>query len=330
MLKTKTKSSTGTLTFKHKFGYALGDAGGCMTFALMDGIFGMYCTDALRIDPAVFAALLLIWNIWDFVNDPLMGALLDRSFSKNKNPKGKFRPWILRSSPLICVSFIALFSVPSLFQGIGLLCVLFACKIVYEGSYTMFNIPMGSLLSAMASDDHERASLSSARGIGSGIGNALPVAIVSLIVDAYEGGSTNPIGFAVGASVFAVVGFIFCLGHYAFTEERVVPVSKNPEAEKIKRTDILNVVRVNRPFLALYIHGLFFCMVQALGSTFNFYLYKDVYGGLDLAAKGIIVSAPIMMITFIFGPRIAKKLGLVRFIRYALIVGSAIDRKSVV
>ena len=117
------------LTFKHMMGYTFGDAGGCMTFALMDGIFGMYCTDALGIKPAIFAILLLVWNIWDFLNDPLMGAVLDRSFSKSQNPKGKFRPWILRSSPLICVSFIAMFSVPSLFQGVGLLCVLFACKI---------------------------------------------------------------------------------------------------------------------------------------------------------------------------------------------------------
>ena len=319
MSKTKTVSSS--LTWKHKVGYSLGDAGGCMTFALMDGIFGMYCTDALGIKPAIFAILLLVWNIWDFLNDPLMGALLDRSFSKSQNPKGKFRPWILRSSPLICVSFIAMFSVPSLFQGVGLLCVLFACKIFYEGSYTMFNIPMGSLLSAMASNDHERASLSSARGIGSGIGNAFPVAIVTLIVDSY--GSTSPIGFAIGASVFAIVGFVLCLGHYALTEERTTPVTDNSEAQSVKMTDIINVFRVNRPFLALCIHGLFFCMVQALGTTFNFYLYKDVYGGLDLATQGMIVSAPIMMITFIFGPKIAKKLGLVRFIRYALVVGSA-------
>ena len=83
MLKTKSKASSGGLTLKHKFGYGLGDAGGCMTFALMDGIFGMYCTDALGIDPTIFGILLLIWNIWDFVNDPIMGALMDKSFAKS-------------------------------------------------------------------------------------------------------------------------------------------------------------------------------------------------------------------------------------------------------
>ncbi len=322
MLKTKNKASSGGLTLKHKFGYGLGDAGGCMTFALMDGIFGMYCTDALGIDPTVFGILLLIWNIWDFVNDPIMGALMDKSFAKSQNPNGKFRPWLLRSAPLVCVTFIALFIVPSFFQGIGLVCVLFACKILYEGSYTMFNIPMGSLLSAMADSDHERASLSSARGIGSGVGNMFPIAIVTLIVNSY--GNTSPVGYAIGASIFAVVGFVLCLGHYAFTEERFKNTTADPEAQNVKMTDILHVFRVNRPFLALCLHGLFFCMVQALGNTFNFYLYEHVYGGLDLATQGMIVSMPIMLITYIFGPKIAKKLGLVKFIRYALIVGSVI------
>ena len=47
------------LTMKHKFGYGLGDAGGCMTFALMGSTFAMYCTDALGIKPELLAALLL-------------------------------------------------------------------------------------------------------------------------------------------------------------------------------------------------------------------------------------------------------------------------------
>ena len=60
------------LTLKHKIGYGLGDAGGVMTFALMGSTFSMYCTDALGISATRIAVLLLIWNIWDFINDPLM------------------------------------------------------------------------------------------------------------------------------------------------------------------------------------------------------------------------------------------------------------------
>ena len=211
------KSHTG-LTMKHKFGYGLGDAGGCMTFALMGSTFAMYCTDALGINTTLLATLLLIWNVWDFINDPMMGALLDQQFAKNRNPKGKFRPWLLRSTPLICVTFIALWSVPQFFDGLALVGCLFGLKILYELSYTMFNIPMGSLLSAMADTDAERASLSAARGIGSAVGNMLPMVIMPQMIKMY--GQTNATGYAIGSIACAVIGFVMCFMHYKMTEER--------------------------------------------------------------------------------------------------------------
>jgi GPH family glycoside/pentoside/hexuronide:cation symporter len=323
MFKTKTKAPSTGLTMKHKIGYALGDAGGCMTFALMDGIFGMYCTDALGINPGLFATLLLVWNIWDFVNDPIMGILMDRVFAKTNNPKGKIRPWLLRSAPLICISFIALFTVPSFFKGMGLLAVLFACKLLYEAAYTMFNIPMGSLLSSMADNEYERTSLSSARGIGSGLGNALPLGLVPVIVKFY--GANNTTGYAIGASICAVIGFVLCLGHYYLTEERVKNANDaNSDAQVIKVKDIINIFKVNRPFLALCLHGFFFCMVQALGQVFNVYLYEHLYGGIDLSTLSMAVSMPVMFICYIVAPIIAKKTGIMKFIRYALVAGVAI------
>ena len=88
------------LTAKHKIGYALGDMGGCMTFALMGAYVTRDYTNVLHVDTVVLAALLLIWNVWDAVNDPMMGALMDKMFAKKANPKGKFRPWLLRATPL--------------------------------------------------------------------------------------------------------------------------------------------------------------------------------------------------------------------------------------
>lgn len=319
MTKAKKKPSTG-LSLKHKFGYALGDAGGCMTFAIMDGIFAMYCTDALGIPMETLGTLLLIWNIWDFINDPIMGIIMDRVFAKSKNPDGKFRPWLLRSAPLVAVTFIALFTVPSFFDGVALLAVLFICKLLYEAAYTMFNIPMGSLLSAMADNEYERTSLSSARGIGSGLGNALPLGLVPFIVKAYGEGNTR--GYIIGVSICAGIGFVLCLGHYLFTEERNVRTNNdNADTQVVHIRDIIRTFKVNRPFLALCMHGFFFCMVQALGNVFNVYLYKHIYGGIDLSSISMAVSMPVMFICYIFAPMIAKKTGIMKFIRYALVGG---------
>lgn len=305
------------LTMKHKFGYGLGDAGGCMTFALMGTMFAKYCTDALGISTELLAVLLLVWNVWDFINDPLMGALMDKSFARNRNPKGKFRPWLLRSSPLICITFIALWAVPSFFDGLALICVLFGLKILYEASYTMFNIPMGSLLSAMADNDHERASLSSARGIGSAIGNMIPMMVMPVLLKAY--GENNSIGYAIGAVICAVIGFVMCMLHYRLTEERNIVETKKEVADSIKITDILNVFRVNRPFLALCIHGIFICMMQYVGNTLSSYMYSDVLGDISIASTATVLAMPFMLVIFIFGPMLAKKMGLERIIRGGLL-----------
>ena len=70
------------LTKKHWFGYMFGDWGGCMTFALMGSLFTMYCTNALGVDPTLLGTLVIIWTIWDAINDPMMGALMDKAFAK--------------------------------------------------------------------------------------------------------------------------------------------------------------------------------------------------------------------------------------------------------
>ena len=175
MAKTKTPSG---LSVKHKIGYACGDLGGCMTFALMGSIVTRYYTNVLQVNTVVLATMLLVWNVWDAVNDPLMGALMDKVFAKHHGQGGKFRPWLLRSAPCVAITFIIFFTVPTYFKGVTMLVVLFFCKILYEGFYTMFNIPMGSMLSAMADTDGERAALSSARGFGSMIGNIIPMIIM--------------------------------------------------------------------------------------------------------------------------------------------------------
>ncbi len=312
------KEEKGSLKLKHKIGYGLGDAGGVMTFALMSSTFSMYCTDALGISPGMIGILLLIWNIWDFINDPLMGAFIDKAYARNSDPKGKFRPWILRSAPLLCVSFIALWSVPSLFEGLARLCLLFGLKILYEGSYTMFNIPMGSLLSAMADNDEERAALSSARGIGSAAATLISLFIMPLFLKKY--GESNAIGYALGAGVCALIGFAMCLGHHALTFERNDVQNSPEDGDNIKVTDILQVIKVNRPFVALCVHGLFICMMQYVGNTLSNYMYADVLGDISIAAYGTLLSAPAMIIIFITGPMIARKFGLEKLIRYGLLI----------
>ena len=82
------KAPKNSLTVKHWIGYMMGDWGGCMTFALMSGIFSMYCTNVLGINASLMGVLTIIWTIWDAINDPIMGALMDKAFIKKRSKAG--------------------------------------------------------------------------------------------------------------------------------------------------------------------------------------------------------------------------------------------------
>lgn len=309
------------LTKKHWFGYMLGDWGGCMTFALMGSFVTRYYTNVLQVNTVVLAALLAIWNIWDAVNDPMMGALMDKMFAKKHHKNGKFRPWLLRSTPMLAVTAIIFWTVPTMFEGTMMIVVLFICKIAYEACYTMFNIPMGSLLSAMANNDQERASLSSARGVGGMIGNMLPMVLFPMFLSKY--GDSNPTGYAIGATVCALVGAVVCFGHYFFTEELNI-VESSADADDIKFTDILDVFKKNKAFLALCIHGICICTMQYVTSTLGTYMYSDVLGDVSLMSMTSVISMPFMIVVLVFSPMLAKKFGLVPVIRASLLMGSAL------
>lgn len=315
------KKSNGGLTKKHWFGYMFGDWGGCMTFTLMSSIFTLYCTDCLNVDTAILGTLVIIWTIWDAINDPMMGALMDKAFAKKANANGKFRPWLLRATPLLAVTGIALWIVPTFFEGVTLLVVLFMCKILYEGAYTMFNIPMGSLLSAMSTSDAERASLSSARGVGSMFGNMIPAMLAPVILNMFDSRESTP--YAIVAILCAGIGFVICLLHYFMTEERTT-VGEDMKADDIKFSDILEVVKKNRPFVALCIHGICICTMQYVAQTLSIYMYSSVFHNTAYQSIGTALSSPIMIGSMIAVPFMCKKLGLMKVIRYSLLIGGGI------
>ena len=185
----------------------------------------------------------------------------------------------------------------------------------------MFNIPMGSLLSAMSTNDAERASLSSARGAGSGFGNALPGIFAPMIIAAF--GDRSSTGYMIVGVSCAVIGFVVCLLHYAFTEERTM-VGADTTAEEIKFTDILTVLGKNRPFVALCLHGICNCTMQYGSITLGMYMYSAVYHDVTYQSISSILSAPFMVGAMVAVPFLCKKYDLQKLIRISLLIGGAV------
>ena len=92
------------ISFKEKFGYALGDTASnlfWMTFVFFGNIF---YTDVFGLTASAAAAILLWPRLWDAIADPIVGILADRTDTR----WGKFRPWILFTTvPWVIVMILA-------------------------------------------------------------------------------------------------------------------------------------------------------------------------------------------------------------------------------
>ena len=309
------------LTLKHRLGYALGDFGGCMTFSIMSAFMTRYYVNVALMDTAVIAALTLIWKVFDAVSNPIIGVMMDKSFAKSSGRNGKFRPWILKVSPLILVSAILVFTAPGWVSGMSRLVVAFVTYLMYEMFYAMHNISLGGLISAMAKNDGERAELSSARGIGGMLGIIIPQMTFPAIISLFE---SNPaLGYGVGVTVCAGIGFACCLCCYFFTEERNLSQPRGTAAP-IQITDIVEVLGKNRAVVALCLHGLLSGILMSVGGSLGTYMYADVLGSLALMSVGSMVSMPFSLLFMAVVPRISRKYGMQKVLRGSLLLGAAL------
>ena len=311
------------LTPMHIFGYGCGDAGGVCGLYMVSGFMTRFLQVNLEVNAALLATILLIWNIWDAVNDPLMGTIMDMCFAKAKPGADKFRPWILWSIPILAIGMISFFTVPAMLDGFAMIASAFILKIVFEGGYTMMNIGMGSLLGNMAKNDSERATLASARGFGSTLGGMVGGMLIPACLAKFGMGND---GYAKTAIIMAIPMVILIFLHYALTEERnkgaaVEKTAEEKEAEKFKITDIWNIITKNRAFLALVLHSICICGVQALAQGATTYMYADVLKNISIQSLGSAMSTATMVIILRSAPLLTKKWDLVLIIRTCLLAG---------
>lgn len=264
---------------KDKIGYALGDMGGIFTFSLVNSFLTMFYTDVLGIATGAITVLMLVARIWDAVNDPMWGALID---SRRPTKHGRFRPYILGASiPLAIAAFFMFFKIPGLSEKQYLIYA-YITYIIYGMMYTGVNIPYGSLASVITDDEIERSSLSMWRSVGAGIGGLpaqilLPLFVYSAVSGV--GGTTkvldaNRLSIAVGClSIFTVITFFV---HFKLTKERVTVSPKQNESNYNLFRSVRMLVK-NKPFLALCgVSMLLICFQMYTQTVYN-YLFKNFY-----------------------------------------------------
>ena len=114
-----------------------------------------YFTDVVGLNPAFVGTLFLISRLWDAVNDPAMGMLVDNTRTK----WGKFRPWIFTGTILNAIVLVLLFRRPDL-EGISLYVYYSVMYILWGMTYTIMDIPYWSMIPSLSSNKEEREQIS--------------------------------------------------------------------------------------------------------------------------------------------------------------------------
>ena len=164
---------------RDKLAYAAGDLGCNMSFALK-GTVQTFWLVYMMMETGLLSILLLLVQIWDAVNDPLIGTMIDNDKRHYKN--GKFKTYIFFGACGLLIGGAAVF-LPFPNAQVWLKAILFVGGyLIWDAFYTVANVPYGSMLSLVTEDVGERAQLSTWRSVGSMIGNMLPGMILPMLI----------------------------------------------------------------------------------------------------------------------------------------------------
>lgn len=197
--------------------YGLCLMGGNFVYMITATYITTYYQIYLGLNPAFVGLILLIARVFDAVNDPLTGIIVQKVNFKS----GKYRPWLISGSIINGLVLVALFAVPKSLQGAeamtGKMIWFTAAYLMWSITYDMFDIPIWSVIPAVTKEGKERESMASIgrtfAGIGCGIVSALGLTLSALLGggETYSDRVRGFMWFAVLIFVYYVVfTLIFC------------------------------------------------------------------------------------------------------------------------
>ncbi len=248
---------------REKIGYALGDAAsGGITWKIMSIAFPLFFTNVFGLSFADAAALMLLARMFDVVTDPLMGSIADRTQSR----WGTYRPWLIFGSIPFGLIFALLLFTPEL-GPVGKRIWAYSFYLLMMACYTMVNVPYGSLLGVMTTDDNEKNQFSAFRMVG-----AYAMGFITLFSFPYLQrmvGGTEQHQYAVLGAGFGLIAELMTLACGLLTKERHEPI----RAEKFNWGQFGDLFR-NKPWV--YMTSVAFC--------------SNFFNGFRYAAAGYMIT----------------------------------------
>jgi GPH family glycoside/pentoside/hexuronide:cation symporter len=171
--------TTEKLSRRTKWIYGSGDFGFALTNTILSVYFALFLTEVVGLMPAVAALAIFIGSTWDYINDPIVGYITDRTRTR----WGRRRPFLLFGALPFALSFVLLWWKPP-FTSVAALAAYYALAYaIFDTAASFVYMPFYALTPELSSDYDERTSLTSNRMFFSIFGVlvafTVPLAIVS-------------------------------------------------------------------------------------------------------------------------------------------------------
>jgi len=283
-------SKTEHITLKEKIGYGLGDAASSMFWKLFSMYLMFFYTDIFGMEAKVVGTMFLVTRVWDSLFDPVIGVLADRTQSK----WGKFRPYLLYVAVPFGVIGVFTFYTPALAES-GKLLYAYVTYSIMMMVYSAINVPYASLLGVMSASPKTRSVLATFRMTFAYLGSFVTLLLFNPMVNFFSGYNTHieaqQQGWVMAAAVIALCAVVLFLLCFAWTRERVQPVTDTKSSLKQDIKDLLN----NSPWWILLGAGVSTLVFNSVrdGAAlyyFKYYVHEAHYGKIVLLNIPFVLS----------------------------------------
>lgn len=296
---------------KEWLAYCVGALGQGMVYAIMSSYISDFYMNVLKLTPLFVLLLMLFARIWDAINDPIMGYIMDRAHPK----RGKMRPYLLYTPIPIAILTVLLFYAPNL-SGVSLMVYASVTYVLWGMIYTSSDVPFWSLPNAMTPNPAERGDIISKGRTANGVGSAVPMAffmVLGFILPKFNlsGTELEKTKYMVIALFCAIVGNILFASVYFKTKERV-HIPDPPKRKKGEKTALGQIFSC-KPLMLTALMGVLSSaryMYQAGAvhvARYSFYIGKDLTG-LSLAEKEAALQSNVSLVSTVF--QVASALGM--------------------
>lgn len=260
-------------SWREKIGYGIGAIGLDLSYGLFYSYLSYYLSSVLGLKEGFLLLLTPLARIWDGINDPMMGTIVDNT----KTKMGKYRPWIIIGAVSNAIVLTLLFTSFGM-SGTKLYIYIGVMYVLWGMTNTTADIPYWSMVPSFTSDPTDRNLVATVARTFSGLGQGLITILTPLILPMLSSGMKTDKGYsAAGFSRWALICAIALIFFSAIcvisTKERNVVYNKE---EKFSFKQMLKVV-VNNDQLVVFI---IFAMLSNAGwyltSGSAVYYFADV------------------------------------------------------